>query len=487
MSERFRLALERQTQNKRSLAMLHSGTESTTCTGTLTYRNVEFTFVFDGEELRLIPPKDKAEEIFRQWILTPLKPQEGQTCGRFDPANPLLTIEEPLLTGKCNEDYRVFLFLTRRGERLRFSRSVLFVRVAAYFEFDSGESKIARIDFRAPEIDRVYPSNRAVHEEFDENDFSKGVWTLKTRPLAETITEKQTFQVDGVDAQAGFYVARRRSSALGESPLTLNSVLTFNFEPTADRAFIFRLWGVAKRFLQFLNYRRNVYLPEAKLYATGGLNVGVFRVLDETGDAEKYAIRNEMCVKQSHIAGAEGKILTELAANTLYTRHIPETFRSGRQIDVARFLLITTAFEWEFTRFIAELANKKKETDEIDETEEPLVAIFDREKRKQKVCLSEKIEKCGDRFDAIVGDYGRVLYSLNGETFELSDAARRLARQRNAYAHGNLEREFDHKSSLALIYLLHLVYAIQLRRHGVNDANVKKAINDLFDWGMDGV
>lgn len=32
-------------------------------TGTLTYKQIEFSFVFDGEELRLIPPKDKHQEV----------------------------------------------------------------------------------------------------------------------------------------------------------------------------------------------------------------------------------------------------------------------------------------------------------------------------------------------------------------------------------------------------------------------------------------
>lgn len=126
----------------------------------------------------------------------------------------------------------------------------------------------------------------------------------------------------------------------------------------------------------------------------------------------------------------------------------------------------------------------------IDERETQLVAIFNKDNKKKKgekkkeVWLSQKIEKCGEYFDAIIGDYGRNLYSLNGGNFELSDAARRLARQRNGYAHGNLEQEFDPKSNLALIYLLYLVYAIQLRRYGVNDANIRKAINDLFDLGI---
>lgn len=65
--------------------MFRSVSEPTIYTGTLTYRNVEFTFVFDGEELRLIPPKDKAEEIFHQWILTPLTSQKGETSWGFAP------------------------------------------------------------------------------------------------------------------------------------------------------------------------------------------------------------------------------------------------------------------------------------------------------------------------------------------------------------------------------------------------------------------
>lgn len=33
------------------------------CTGILTYRDVEFSYMFDGEELRLIPPKEKCWEV----------------------------------------------------------------------------------------------------------------------------------------------------------------------------------------------------------------------------------------------------------------------------------------------------------------------------------------------------------------------------------------------------------------------------------------
>lgn len=37
--------------------------ELDTYTGQLNYKDILFTFVFDGSELRLIPPADKSSEI----------------------------------------------------------------------------------------------------------------------------------------------------------------------------------------------------------------------------------------------------------------------------------------------------------------------------------------------------------------------------------------------------------------------------------------
>ena len=44
--------------------------QDTLYTGQLTYKEIEFTFVFDRKELRLIPPKDNKQEIEEQWLGT---------------------------------------------------------------------------------------------------------------------------------------------------------------------------------------------------------------------------------------------------------------------------------------------------------------------------------------------------------------------------------------------------------------------------------
>lgn len=40
-------------------------------TGTLKYKEIEFSFVFDRKELRLIPPEDKYHDV-HMWFMKPL-------------------------------------------------------------------------------------------------------------------------------------------------------------------------------------------------------------------------------------------------------------------------------------------------------------------------------------------------------------------------------------------------------------------------------
>lgn len=83
--------------------------ELTTYTGKLQYRNVNFSFVFDGQELRLIAPDDKKREIEMEWLMTPI----GK--GVYTSGNSL-KMDEPFLIGQCNENGKkmiVFIQLIR--------------------------------------------------------------------------------------------------------------------------------------------------------------------------------------------------------------------------------------------------------------------------------------------------------------------------------------------------------------------------------------
>ena len=67
-----------------------------TYTGKISYRDIDFTFVFVGDELRLIPPADKESEIERQWKMTSI----GN--GAYTFADPI-PVDEKFIIADCNE------------------------------------------------------------------------------------------------------------------------------------------------------------------------------------------------------------------------------------------------------------------------------------------------------------------------------------------------------------------------------------------------
>ena len=60
----------------------------------------------------------------------------------------------------------------------------------------------------------------------------------------------------------------------------------------------------------------------------------------------------------------------------------------------------------------------------------------------------------------------------------------RLSEQRNHFAHGDIDQEFIGLALLDLIFLKEIVYAMQLKRFGATDINIKKSLNTLFNAGL---
>lgn len=174
-------------------------------------------------------------------------------------------------------------------------------------------------------------------------------------------------------------------------------------------------------------------------------------------------------------------------------RHLPNSYDAGRQIDAARFVMITAAFEWEFRRIFPDGVVKKDKKIEaekqatqvlqelIDDSTGELRSIY---KYLQKNIgsnpLSGKIAFVGKSLAETIDMFGKYLYSLNDEELKYSEMGERLSQQRNNFAHGNLDKDFVGLSLLDLIFLEIVLYAMQLKYYGLEDINIKKAVNELF-------
>ncbi|MBR2002944.1 MAG: hypothetical protein IJ991_02035 [Thermoguttaceae bacterium] len=447
----------------------------TTFTGRLIYREIEFVFVFDGKELFLVAPKEKEDEIRTEWVDVRQR------------------IETPFLIGKCVENLQTLIFILNPSALLKRRNSTLIFEPVAYVESNrSADALINFISFDAPELDGVWPVNSFWTKSDDQS--RPGVHKFETKDFDATTSAAQTFKVGDCDdcdeiehcekrrklskrnrcdkrrirkVRMSFCAEKMTDPGITRTPLTLNSALRFEFEPTNDYRFIYRLYRIARLFLAFLCYRTNVYLPVANLAGPGNggkrrtfATLRIIDEIDETGPTDEKALEKRAYVKQAQIAGLEGKILTKLAATELYVRHIPETYKARASVDAARFVMTTAAFEWEHMRLFP------------DKVFEPGA--------RNKIQLKKRIGQAAEDFDGVIGGFFRSLCFENQLDLDYSRMAQPLAAQRNDYAHGDLEKNFNKVAIYGLIYLEWLIYAMQLRRCGVDDANIRQAIADLF-------
>lgn len=463
-------------------------------TGKLTYKGIEFSYAFDKEELRLIPSADKRDEVRHTILMKEISP------GVYTMASP--SMDEPYLIGKCNETGQTIVFLTKQGARIGSYNEVLFVEIAAYIICKMDSHPISKMSFTCPELDCIHPVTQGFSCTLDHEQFnSHGILSVQTEDFEATTTELKAFQVDGKDVSVNFGIARSFSTTIGQPPLTLRSTMSFRFDPTEDYSFIVRLWFAAKEFLQFMCYRKNVFLPVADLSTPadeGKTRIfATFNMLGETGEEEPEMLKKGRYIKLAYLSGTEGRIMNDIASGTLYTRHIPDTHVSGCRINAARFVMITAAFEWEFKRLYPNGITKSEKTIAV-ETEataelQKLVDnstgdLKDKYKFLRKLITSNSLQSeiihVGNELGETIDPFGKRLYSMNDTELLYSEMGKRLADQRNNYAHGNLDIDFIDKSLIDVVYTERIVYAMQLKFYGVEAKNIQNAINELFGCSL---
>lgn len=319
--------------------------------------------------------------------------------------------------------------------------------------------------------------------------------SVRVKEFGETTSKPKEFFVNGKRVQVFFNIFRKISKQLGDVPLELKSSIIFEFEDTTDYIFILRLSHIAKEFIQFLCYRRDILIYNVDLFSM--CQDGKYKKIGTLYENED-SINNEeknfsRCINFECIHGFENKILNDIAEEKLYLRHIPSSYKSGRFIDSARFIMIVSAFEWIFELLYKDgIPKDDKRIKAENEVETEISELRNKATGKKKGIykfllklvrtpnLSSKIIQVEKDYPEILNTFGNWLYSKNGETLNYSEIGDRLANQRNHFAHGELDKKFINLSLLDLCFLEYIVYALQLKYYNIDDKKIKKSIKNLF-------
>lgn len=453
-------------------------------TGVLKYKDIDFTFVFDKKKLKLIPSNDK-KEVVGYWFMKEI------STGCYTVGDPLYIKE--VLFGTSNETGRQIIFIPS-GREVGGINSTLIVDIEYYIINKFDRESMNRISIKGPEINHIFPTNIALNKINWEGNGKLGI---STKPFIETTTEKEIFKIKDKELLIYFGVSISSSYKIGEAPLTLNSTMFIDFESTNDYEFVVNIVEIAKKFIQYLCYRRNIsfFSIEIASPASEGLHevfASMYKV-EEKNIKENYPIDKGKFIKYDYIKGNIGKIINDIVSKNIYLEHIPDTYESGRRINAGKYVMITAGFEWEFNRNYPEGVKKSEARKIAEEDVTKMIGdLINKNSGKSKQILKflkkviksdsleSKIITYGKDYNGISDIFGNRLYNINNENLNYKDMGKRLSDQRNHFAHGDIDKEFIGLSLLDLVYLEYVIYIMQLKFYGVDDNNIKKAINDLF-------
>lgn len=407
--------------------------------GELVWDNEIYRFVFENFYLK-VQRYGTDTETFEAMIEAFLGSQKGDL--------------PDTLMGTCYPDGHKIFFMQLSSAGV--SNNVKIISVGSYFEIKPNLNfplHISQITIVADELNLIYPPSQMYS--YTSND--KGMITAMnfTSPR-QSFEWKFDLSQKIVTVSSGFSHSYRWNT----TPIQIQSMLHFGFEPTEDYKFVVRVFDIGQRLLQYLCYRQNINCTDAGIYmlTENGehARIGSFSakwMCDQDPETEKRIL--EKNIPFSLVGDTMSQLLQRLSDGTLYDRHIPDNSKDERRITPARSIMLTAAFEWEYKQIY--LAGKKP-TDSF---------------------MNRLIKSLNDYSDCIESFAQRV-YSLNNKTYSVDAVAETIKDARNDFAHGDIKIYYDLETLLGFVILPYLIYSMQLRAAGMSTDSIKQSIKNLF-------
>ena len=444
--------------------------------GILDYKDEKYIYRFQNNILYM----ENIEYLGKQYII-----QEWINCPP--------SFSGEYLRGINQENGNIILFKTYPGNA-GFKNTQIHVKVQYYIELQK-EDEIGKITIKGDEIDYIYDISKGI----ESYDFGKeGTASCKTKSFDETTSPTEYFYCEEKQIRVYFTIYREMQFTTSV-PLHLHSCINLEMESTKNYDFIAHLYRVVKKWLCFMCYRKNISISEVALFKgndkTKYEKIGKIIFNDNYLEKEDEKILKNRNLTYTSVQSKVGTMLQDIADKKLYLRHLPESHRDSLKIDHSKFIMVTTAVEWLLKNLYPDgIKHSEKKQKAIalvrSELEKSIANTSGEVKAQYKFLnkilgsdsLSQKIEKLGEDYNALLEPIGKYLYSINNciEEFNYVKIGARIQLQRNNFAHGNLEQKFEEIATLDLIYLEKIIYILQLNKYGIDNNTIINQIKRLF-------
>ena len=373
------------------------------------------------------------------------------------------------------------------------------IRVYYYLELNKLFRTILfnKLVFELPELNYFFPITKG----FKSRDNNNSLLTVEPIPFQKT-KQRLNFTLNGNQIEIEFGVAgsyRYKST----SPLSFSSQLSCSFEGTNDTDFLIQIYKIIQRMFFFLCHRRSILFNSIKVKCidyNDKYTVGQFHVLFDNKTAEdEDTIKETICIDyvNSHL----NQLIQLISDDNLYTEHIPRDNESAHHITTASFVLDAAAFEWSFKTLYGKTEPKPSEyrinvkkdiinaieelksVKEYNAKEKGEANYYLRILKKTEISFSERVLYALKEFDDVLSGFIQQIYNFNNLKYDKKTykrIANELQYYRNAFAHGDIDKELKGDFISDTIILEWLIYCIVLKTAEYTHYEIFNIVNIIF-------
>ena len=458
--------------------------------GDTNYKDVDFSFGFDGERLELVPRPgecDKAQALEPGFCQNGVRYFTGEGApieSDYFELNPSNAPEELVVFPESD----VFVPEPMLFRSLR-------VGVRAFFELDR-RFPVVGLRFHSTHLSKCYDDKAALDMRYEREAARFSVSTKMATPLSCDFTFK------GRPVRATFFYIEKMKHGSGEPPLTVESALDLRFGAEGDFSFVFDLAMVARDFLAFCLQASGAEFDEIEVLvekpaddwcrehtekesvvSPGGSLTLSKRPVGCAGEVKYH-------IPLGTVDGFEGALFQKIADGELSLRHLPSPGRVNIWDD-ARIILLAASFDQEASLLYPEGIPHKESTMEAQSVVVGALRKAEGEARNKTIrkevkglvkWLTRVVEK-GDPFSSrmvqVYKDHPDLIGGLcpqlaSKKSFD--KLSERIQSLRNSLAHGHLEAAYGDSIVDDVLALEKVVLAIQMLRLGLKDEEIVRMV-----------
>lgn len=367
-------------------------------------------------------------------------------------------------------------------------------KILGIIEFKYEEQRINALNICAKELEYIYDSSRVLDGfKYDE----KGNMNLLIKPFEQVNSIKKQIKLRNTIIDYRFEINRKISTKNINNYFIANTILKFEWDNfTEVYELIYDIIMTVYTFISYLYYRQNINFESIDLLNRDEngkyFTIAKMTIYTHNIDRVDEDYLKKHYIDYNYINTIDDKILQAIIDENIFIRHIPENELKRNQITPQSFVIVSSAFEWEFKQLFPNgVEHNKTKMNQIADIKTDLLELSKNYEKQKGNIIQKMIENLGkDNLESKLIYTNKKLKEVS-EVFlkhlcNLNDIANKnkiftnLQKLRNDFAHGNMDIDIDSDGFVGIIYLERLVYIMQLKRFGLDGDNIKKAVNKLF-------